>query len=626
MNKIFNKFISTYALAAFYVVFYSLFLAFVFNLYISPALVGKGEVLNMSRHRLDNHEYLVSQIKKIKKYFSSDSTSDFSSELPKFSLDFSTENSYDFNTNLPFSGFQYRKCEYTFQQERKKCEFNLHTKSWWHWGNRLKSYGLRTPREFDFLGTNKFSLLKPKFLFFPSAIIYSQYAKKYGVYSPNYELVLFYLNGEYQGPYIAAEKVDTDFLDKKIMSPGTLISHDSKDLIRSFSPSHATLTHDQYDLQMERNSMYDADTWSVSAFTGSAPDVLLLKSIFEKIKNDENVDQIFDLEYSAKQLALDAIFAIHHRSNSINNDWFVNSIDKKLYYIPVDSGPFLYTDNEADLWKNDFLKLMLKNEKISALYKKYLYKFVIEDKIFDSIKSDIVRYERILREPVARSPDFNTIHPFSFGAMGSSEFYLNTFFHYFDANDFSNEAYLNLAAIIRREEFIKAELSRDVKIIPPEPSQKRATKDRSCIIDHSNNFLDDLSKRCPKNSIVIGDEAVMVKDLTLLKLSNFKIRNLQKNIYFSNIDTVIINNFDLLPSSPSLYFSSIRSLEISSLRSAQVFGDGISLSNIKDVRLKDIYLTDILKVGINCSNIKHFMRENVEIRYSFQDFKVNNCQ
>lgn len=604
-------------LICFYVIFYSILFHYCFEILFSP--------YSTAADPSENHEFLVSEQKKILEELNPFSDTELPAVPEDFSLKISVLNIYEFNENLPYSGFRDRNCTFEYLGISESCSFKLHTTSWWHWGHKYKSYDLDSLKPLPEIQSGRFSLTRPKFLFFPSTIIYSEIAKKYGIYAPEQKIVSFYLNDKFQGPYLLKEKTDASFVAKTIRQPGFMMSHNSKDLIRGYKPAFLNMTLDQYDNTMEANSMLDKESWSISAYVGTEFSAEVLDEMFEKLKHVDKLDEIFDLEYAARQYALDSIFGIQHRQNSNNNSWFVNALTHKFYYIPSDDGPFLFTDAYDYVGGMDFTDLLLKNEKFRKMVDRYLYYFVVEENIYEKIKSEVLKYEKKMRLPIERIKLLTTGHPISFGAMGNTELIFGTFFHNFTYEDFSNEAYLNLASLLKRKETIEQHLNEIPKSFLYLPKRLPPTAS-NCTIANSLDLANDIKKYCPKGSYEISEKIIAFMGLQNLVLENISTKNLNREkIIFSDIQSLQIRNFIATENSAGLIAVGVKKVLMENIQIANVFGNGITLNYVDKAELKNIQLDRILKIGIDCSNVTNLVRDSVVVANAFQDIKTKNC-
>lgn len=634
MNKVRKEFFlaiksgTNIFLICFYVIFYSFLFHYIFEILVFPRLTKVGPVVvsNVS-DPIEDHEFLVSEQKKVLSEFGLNSEIILPPGPEDFSLKTTVSNIYEFNENLPYSGFRDRECTLGYRGASDSCNFKLHTTSSWHWGYRRKSYDIETMKPLQDIQSSRLSLMRPKFLFFPSTVIYSEIARKYGIYTPEQKIVSFYLNDEYQGPYILKEKADSSFVAKTIKQPGFIMGHNSKEMIRGYKSAFLGMTLEQYSNRMETNSMMDPESWSISGFVGTEFRNDILDRMFEKLRHVEKLDEVFDFEYAAKQYALDSIFGIHHRDNSINNSWFVNSSSQKLYYIPSDSGPFLYTDDYSKVSKMDFTKLLLKNKKFTELVDQYLYFFTVKENIYAQIKKDVLRYEEQMRLPIKKLKLLATVHPISFGAMGSTEVIFGTYFHSFSYEDYSNEAYLNLASLLRRQLSIKRHLDKNRKVRFDLDAQKSAKRPSlNCTIFNSKNLISDIKKNCPREAYEIDEKTILFKNLQTLTLNNVSTKDLNREkIIFSNIRRLRIHNYVAPSNSPGLVTIGVQKIIMENVEINDVFGIGISLNNSEAVELKNVRLDRILKIGIDCLDVLHFVRDSVVVGSSYQDIKIKNC-
>ncbi len=501
------------------------------------------------------------------------------------------------------------------------CVFKIHTTTPWHWNTIQKSLDIELENSSNLYSLDKFTLLKPKSPFFPLKKIFSDYARKYEIISPQHEIILGHINGEYIGPYILKENINEDYL-KNSFPPGFVANHDMKNIRK-----HNQLKDFFKNPIPNRKEIELYQSEKLWQLTAAHPTDLFNKNPVEYIlrAKKKSLEEQYDLVYMARLMALTMIFNHGHFTPFFNNLVYFNHMDEKMYPIPIDTSGTSYSTLEVPGSRTELWKDLLKIRKFEVLYYSYLNKMVNEDHIFQTVRDDILFYIKNLKTPIRNAKVFELFHTSLMGVFYQqiglySAPHSPTYARNYE--DFANEGYLNLANLLYREKMINDLLIRNTEKIKNIPESKKSNWDLNCQITGPINDIGILIKQCPHINISKDKKKIFFDNIKDLSISNLKLKGVA--IYINNIKRLTLSSI-LLENNSSLTINKVFHASIEGLRIENSFGTGLSLSNILEVELMTINFSRILTSPIRCLNSHLKKMVGIEVDKSYHIGLFNKC-
>jgi glucan-binding YG repeat protein len=215
----------------------------------------------------------------------------------------------------------------------------------------------------------------------------------------------------------------------------------------------------------------------------------------------------------------------------------------------------------------------------------------------------------LITESIKASPDFNTIHPKTFGASGEKDRFYGSYFHFFDYKDFLKESNANMNALKLREDEAR-EITRDFgedkyvrmkKLLSDKKKINRTIKVANKLVyENQNGTIFELDKIKSKHNV----SEVFIKDSDKITLtSNFmKVRDLKVHIF--NSSNLLIKNLKL----------------------ENIINDAVSIHNTNGVIFKDSFISKASGAALYLSNVENIQSSNLTVSKSYYVLDCNSCK